>query len=42
VAGLKLIVEPLAAEPFAPFGEMLIIPEPTGRTYFDYSVEVTT
>jgi ureidoglycolate lyase len=32
---LKLIVEPLAAEPFAPFGEVLTIPEPTGRTYFD-------
>jgi ureidoglycolate lyase len=35
VARLKLIVEPLAAEPFAPFGEMLIIPEPAGRAYFD-------
>ena len=32
---MKLIVEPLAAEPFAPFGEMLIIPEPAGRAYFD-------
>jgi ureidoglycolate lyase len=32
---LKLIVEQLAAEPFAPFGEVLTIPEPTGRAYFD-------
>ena len=32
---MKRIVEPLAAEPFAPFGEVLAIPEPTGRTYFD-------
>ena len=32
---MKLIVEPLAAELFAPFGEVLTIPEPTGRTYFD-------
>ena len=32
---MKLIVEPLAAEPFAPFGEVLTIPEPTGRAYFD-------
>jgi len=32
---LKLIVEPLAVEPFAPFGEVLTIPELTGRAYFD-------
>ena len=32
---MKLIVEPLAAEPFATFGEVLTIPELTGRAYFD-------
>ena len=32
---MKLIVAPLTAEPFAPFGEVLAVPEPTGRTYFD-------
>ena len=32
---MKLIMEPLAAEPFAPFGEVLTIPEPTGHTHFD-------
>jgi ureidoglycolate lyase len=32
---LRLIVEPLAADPFAPFGEVLAVPHPTGRTYAD-------
>jgi ureidoglycolate lyase len=35
---LKLIVQPLAPEPFAPFGEVLTIPQPAGRTYFDRSL----
>jgi ureidoglycolate lyase len=32
---LKLVVELLAAEPFAPFGEVLAVPPGAGRTYFD-------
>jgi ureidoglycolate lyase len=35
VCRLKLIVEPLAAGPFAPFGDVLEIPHPSGRNYFD-------
>jgi ureidoglycolate lyase len=32
---LNLIVEPLSAERFAPFGEVLKIPHAAGRSYFD-------
>ena len=32
---MKLILEPLAAEPFAPFGDVLEVPHSSGRTYFD-------
>jgi ureidoglycolate lyase len=32
---LKLIVEPLAADPFEPFGDVLEIPHASGRTYFN-------
>lgn len=32
---MKLILEPLAAEPFAAFGDVLEVPHPSGRTYFD-------
>jgi ureidoglycolate lyase len=32
---LNLIVEPLSAERFAPFGEVLQIPHAAGRSYFD-------
>jgi ureidoglycolate lyase len=32
---LKLILEPLAAAPFAAFGDVLEVPHPSGRTYFD-------
>ena len=32
---MKLIVEPLAADPFAPFGDVLEIPHASGRTYFN-------
>jgi ureidoglycolate lyase len=32
---LKLIVEPLAAGPFAPFGDVLEMPHQAGRGYYD-------
>lgn len=32
---MKLILEPLAAGAFAPFGDVLEVPHPSGRSYFD-------
>jgi ureidoglycolate lyase len=32
--GLELTVEPLTEESFAPFGEVLTVPHPSGRAYF--------
>jgi ureidoglycolate lyase len=32
---LKLILEPLSAERFTPFGDVLEVPHPAGRAYFD-------
>lgn len=35
MAALRLLTEPLTAEAFAPFGEVLSVPDAAGRNYFD-------